>query len=321
VADVDLRKLRYFVAVAEERNFGRAAERLHVAQPVLSRQVRALESELGVALFLRSTRGTELTEAGAALLDDARRLLGASQAFRRRALIHGRSGATFTIGFMPGIIVTDVARGLAERVPDLRVEVLRTGWDDQVDVVHAGRADISIVRLPVARKGLRVVPLDREPRVVALPFDHPLAASVAVAVADLAHLELLQDADGVPEWRDAAEALRPNGLADRRDDLPHPTTVEEKLEYVASGVGIAIMPESAAQFYARPDIAYRRVVDVAPSEVALVYLADRGTPEIDAVVDLARAAFTERAARRDGRPPVVDPVSGATRAAVPQRAR
>lgn len=287
MADLDLRKLRYFVAVADERNFGRAADRLHIAQPVLSRQIRALEAELGVILFDRSTRGTELTSAGAELHDEARRLLASGRSFQRRARIRGRGSSTFTIAFMPGIIVTALARELTQRRPGLRVEVLRSGYDDQVEVVHDGRADVSMVRLPIPRRGLRVVPLGSEPRVVVLPAEHPLALSAAVSVRDLALLELLQDPDAVPEWRDAAEELRPGGLADRRGDLPKPTTVEEKLEYVAAGVGIAIMPESASDFYTRPDVVYRRITDIAPSESALVYEADRRTPVIDDAIEIA----------------------------------
>ncbi|AMM21268.1 hypothetical protein AX769_15440 [Frondihabitans sp. PAMC 28766] len=291
MSDLDLRKLRYFVAIADAGTFGRAAERLHIAQPVLSRQLRALEAELGVTLFDRSSRGTEVTEAGESLVDEARRLLSASRSFQRRARIRGRGAAHFTIAFMPGIIVTGLARAMGDRFPGLRVDVLRTGYDDQIEVVHDGRADVSIVRMPVARRGLRVVRLTSEPRVVALPFDHPLAARAALAVRDLALLELLQDVDAVPEWRDAAEELRPNGLSDRPDDLPKPTTVEEKLEYVASGVGIAILPDSAAQFYTRPDVVYRRLTDIGPSDVALVYEADRRTPQIDAIVEMAQAVY------------------------------
>lgn len=296
MSDLDLRKLRYFLAIAETGTFGRAAERLHIAQPVLSRQLRALEAELGVTLFDRSTRGTELTDAGAALVDEARRLLSGSLSFQRRARIQGRGDRRFTIAFMPGIIVTSIARQMAERFPETRIDVSRSCWEDQVEVVHDGRADVSIVRLPVARRGLRVVPLTSEPRVAAVPFDHPLAARSAVSVRDLAFLELLQDPDAVPEWRDAAEELRPEGLSDRPDDLPRPGSVEEKLEYVAAGVGLAILPESAGQFYTRPDVVYRRITDIAPSEVALVYDADRRTPLIDAVVELAQAAYGDRLA-------------------------
>src|SRR3712207_970904 len=104
--DLDLRKVRYFVAVAEELNFGRAADRLHIAQPVLSRQIRALENELHAQLFVRDKRTTELTAAGRQLLEDAKPLLAAADALRRRVAQSARGTARFSIGFMPGIPVT-----------------------------------------------------------------------------------------------------------------------------------------------------------------------------------------------------------------------
>ena len=104
--DVDLRKVRYFVAVAEDLNFGRAAQALHIAQPVLSRQIRALEQELKVQLFERDKRATGLTPAGEALLEDGRGLLAGADAVRRRVSGRDAGERVFTVGFMPGVIVT-----------------------------------------------------------------------------------------------------------------------------------------------------------------------------------------------------------------------
>src|SRR6202044_2999506 len=116
-ADLDLRKVRYFVAVAEELHFGRAAERLHVAQPVVSRQIRALEDELNSQLFVRDRRHTELTAAGRQLLEEARPLLQDAEALRRRVGRAGRGSGTFAVGFMPGLIVTPVVRALNAAPP------------------------------------------------------------------------------------------------------------------------------------------------------------------------------------------------------------
>jgi DNA-binding transcriptional LysR family regulator len=157
MADVDLRKLRYFVAVAEQLHFGRAAEALHIAQPVLSRQIRALEDELKAQLFVRDKRATELTPAGRQLLADAGPLLASADALRRRVVRAARGPGSFTIGFMPGLIVTEAVRALAGRYPQLTVNVMRTNWDDQTDVLHDGRADVSYIRHPAqpAHPGLR----------------------------------------------------------------------------------------------------------------------------------------------------------------------
>ena len=116
---LETRELRYFVAVAEELHFGRAAERLHIAQPVLSRQIRALEDESRAQLFLRTKRATELTAAGRQLLDDARPLLASADATQRRVALAARGSKTFTIGFMPGLTVTEAVRGFGQAHPDL----------------------------------------------------------------------------------------------------------------------------------------------------------------------------------------------------------
>jgi DNA-binding transcriptional LysR family regulator len=269
--DVDLRKLRYFVTVADRLHFGRAAAELHIAQPVLSRQIRALEDELKAQLFVRDRRTTELTPAGEQLLADARPLLAGADALRRRVGRAARGPATFTVGFMPGLIVTAAVRVLRGRHPDLTVDVIRTSWDDQTDVVHDGRADVSYVRLPVDQRGLSVRPLLTEPRVVALPADHRLAGKDAVAIADLADEHLLQDPDAVPEWRDIAAELRTG----RRVAAPVFRAVEEKLEHVAAGHGVVVLPLSTATFYTRPDVVHVPVADIPPNQVSLVWDSSR----------------------------------------------
>jgi DNA-binding transcriptional LysR family regulator len=284
--DVDLRKLRYFVAVAERLHFGRAAEALHIAQPVLSRQIRALESELKVQLFVRDRRATELTRAGEQLLADARPLLASAEALRRRVGRAARGADTFTVGFMPGLIVTPAVRALRERHPGLTVEVVRTTWDDQADAIRDGRVDIGYVRLPIDQRGLRVRPLMDEPRVAVLPSGHRLAGKDAIGIADLADEHLLQHPDAVPEWRDVATELR--GSAPRR---PAPVfhAVEEKLEHVAAGHGIIVLPLSVVTFYTRPDVTYVPVADIPPNQVCLAWDSSRRTPLIGEFAAIAAA--------------------------------
>jgi len=269
--DLDLRKLRYFVAVAEELHFGRAAERLHIAQPVLSRQIRALEDEVRAQLFVRTKRATELTPAGRQLLDDARPLLSAADAARRRVARAARGSKTFTIGFMPGLTVTEAVRAFGASHPDIDVELIRTTWNDQVDVLHDGRVDVSIVRLPIDQAGLTVRPLFEEPRVATLPAGHRLAGKPVIDITDLADEHLLQDPDAVPEWRDIAVELR------TRTAKPIPVlhSVEEKLEHVAAGRGVSIVPLSVATFYQRPDVVTVPVDNLAPNTVALAWIATR----------------------------------------------
>jgi DNA-binding transcriptional LysR family regulator len=278
-SDLDLRKLRYFLAVADTLNFGRAAALLHIAQPVLTRQIRALEVQLGVQLFERSSRGTQLTSVGAELVGDARRLLHGARRLQQQARRAGRSADRLAISFMPGLVASPLVRALQGRFPDLDVEVVRTGWDDQVEVLHDGRVDLSLVRLPVPRRGLAILPVVSEPRVAMLSLDHPLAHAAHVTLDDLADIPLLQDPSAVPELRGSrgAEAARPQA------------TVEEKLERVAIEQGLVVLPESTARYYSRPDVIARAIPGLAPTQVGLARLRDAASPVITAAEELVRA--------------------------------
>ncbi|MFF5306645.1 LysR family transcriptional regulator [Streptomyces sp. NPDC013161] len=291
--DVDLRKLRYFLAVAEELHFGRAAERLHITQPVLSRQIRVLESELGVDVFMRDRRSTVLTPAGEQLVHDAGPLLASADALLRRVRAAGESVTRFTIGFMPGITLTPVIRLLRERHPGLDVRMLRTGWHDQVEVLHDARADVGIVRLPIDPAGLEIRPLYTEPRLVMVASSHPLAGKETVRVADLAADHLLQDPDAVPEWRDIAVELRTG----ERRPVPAIHSVEEKLELVAGGQGIAVIPASTANFYTRPDVEAIPVEDLGPNHVAAAWPTGRATGLVGEFVDAATTLLPEQETR------------------------
>ena len=131
-----MRKLRYFVAVAEELNFGRAAQRLHIAQPVLSRQIRALEDELGVRLLIRDTRGAALTEAGNQLLQDARFLLSESKALRQRLSRAATPTRVVRVGVMPGLLATAAVRTFESANPAHRAEVVPIGAAEQLELVR-----------------------------------------------------------------------------------------------------------------------------------------------------------------------------------------
>ena len=193
--DLDLRKLRYFVAVADRLHFGRAAEDLHIAQPVLSRQIRALEQDLGASLFARDSHGVALTDAGRQLLDDAGPLLASVRAVRRRVSVAGRGSQRLVVGFRTGIPVIPAARAFEARNPDVVVDVQRMEWDDQALMLLDGRVDVGYVRLPVDETGLRLTSLYTEPLMVALPADHRLAGKEEVSEADLDGEPLVWHAD------------------------------------------------------------------------------------------------------------------------------
>src|SRR3954468_15046635 len=277
--DLDLRKLRYFVAVADQLHFGRAADELHIAQPVLSRQIRALEQDLGASLFTRDRHGVALTDAGRQLLADAGPLLASAHAARRRVSEAARGSRRLTVGFRAGIPVIPAARAFEARHPDVVVDVQRIEGDDQAPMLLDGRIDVAYVRLPIDETGLRLTPLYTEPFMVALPADHRLAGKDEVTEADLAGEPLIWHADA---------STQPT----RR---PHPDSglrvrgVEEKLEHVAAGRGISFVGRSETMFYSRPDISYVAIPELPPEQVCLAMAASRTSPLADDFFTAAQA--------------------------------
>lgn len=280
--DVDMRKLRYFVAVAEELHFGRAAERLHIAQPVLSRQIRSLEGELGVRLFTRDSRGTELTIAGKQLLDDARFLLAEAKALQQRLSRIADQKVTVTVGVMPGLLATAAAAAFEAEDQARRAVVVQVGWAEQIEVIRRGEVDVVYAREPIDHHGLGTAPLLEEPRVVVLPVSDPLAKKRSVRLADLASRRLLQDPATVPEWYAIATPEHR-----RAGQTAH--TVEEKLEHVAAREGFVILPRSTTAFYRRPDVRVLPIQDVGPSQVTLIWDAATDNAARDAFIDAALA--------------------------------
>jgi DNA-binding transcriptional LysR family regulator len=278
--DLDLRKLRYFVAVADRLHFGRAADDLHIAQPVLSRQIRALEHDLGAALLTRDSHGVTLTDAGEQLLADAGPLLASADAARRRVTLAARGGRRLMVGFRAGVAVAPAIQQFAIRHPDVIVDVQRIEGDDQAAQLLDGRIDIGYVRLPIDETGLRVIPVYTEPRVAVLPTGHRLAGKEQITEADLAGEPLLWDSDS---------STQPT----RR---PHPNAgylvrgVDETLEHVAAGRGISFLARSATVFYSHPNISYVPVSDVAPDQVCLAVAASRTSTVVDDFVAAAQAS-------------------------------
>ncbi|WP_406145228.1 LysR family transcriptional regulator [Streptomyces sp. NBC_01012] len=269
--DLDLRKVRYFVAVADTLHFGRAADELHIAQPVLSRQIRALEKDLGTPLLTRDSHGVALTDAGRQLLTDAGPLLASAHAVRRRVTVAARGSRRMTVGFRAGIAVAPAAQLFAARHPDVLVDVQRIEGDDQAPMLLDGRIDVAYVRLPIDESGLRVAPLYTEPRVAVLPARHELAGREQITEADLVGEPLVwhMDASTQPTRR------------------PHPNAgyvvrgVEETLEHVAAGRGISFLARSATVFYSHPDISYVPVPDLASEQVCLAVAASQTSPVVD----------------------------------------
>jgi DNA-binding transcriptional LysR family regulator len=267
--DLDLRKLRYFVAVAEHGHFGRAAERLHIAQPVLSRQVRALEKELGCALLERTTRSVRLTEAGEQLHKDAPGVLAAARAATLR--VHGaaRGAHRLVVGFAPGLSVSAAVQAFTRARPGVEVELLHLNWHEQAEALRDGRADIGYLRQSFDAEGLHIVPIGSDPKVVCLPAAHPLASRRRLTLADL-------DGEAILD----AEARRT-------------ATVEEKFELVAAGRGIALVPRSVARYYSRTGLVHRPVTDAVPLDTCLAVAEDRRQPHLHDFLTIAAKALAD----------------------------
>src|SRR5690349_2139828 len=277
--DLDLRKLRYFVAVADRLHFGRAADDLHIAQPVLSRQIRALEKDLGTELLSRDSHGVALTDAGRQLLTDAGPLLASAHAVRRRVTVAARGHQRLMVGFRAGIAVSAAVGKLAVRHPNVIVDMQRIESDEQAAMLLDGRIDVAYVRLPIDETGLRVTPLYTEPRVAVLPAGHRFAGKERITEADLAGEPLLWHPDT-------------NTQPTKR---PHPNAgylvrgVDETLEHVAAGRGISFLARSAAVFYSHPEVSYVPVTDLAPDQVCLAVAESRTSPVVNDFLAAAQA--------------------------------
>src|SRR3954447_8460321 len=194
---MELRHLRYFVAVAEELHFGRAAERLFIVQPALSKQIAALEKELGVELFVRTKRHVEMTPAGAALLEDARQVLAQAEGAKLRAQLASRGEVgVLEVGFVVPVLydlLPHMLRSFRAEFPTVRLSLHELHSREITNGLLSRDLHIGFSRLPIGGDGdsLRVLPLVEESVVVAVPEAHPFAAQDSVALADLADEDLI----------------------------------------------------------------------------------------------------------------------------------
>jgi DNA-binding transcriptional LysR family regulator len=226
---MELRQLRYFVTVAEEGGFGRAAERLHIVQPAVSQQIRRLERELGVRLFDRTTRQVGLTPAGERLLPEALAALAAADRVTRVAAgITAGTGAVLRLGTSQGL-GDRLNRMLKALSVPVRLHALRLA--DRLDGVRRGELDAAFVRVLTAAPGLAVIPVWVDPLVVALPAAHPLAAHPELTLDQLADLPVrLAPRTENPPFHD----LIAQAAVDLRHSVPF-TTVQDTLAEIGTG--------------------------------------------------------------------------------------
>lgn len=290
---MELRHLRYFRAVAEELHFGRAAERLHIAQPPLSQQIRQLERELGVPLLERTTRSVELTDAGRAFLARAVAILEAvdDAARQARRIAEGEEGQ-LTVGCVGSAtysLLPQLVRALGESLPQVgitvRGEMLAPA---QVDALLAGEIDLALVRPPVGHPDLATETLRRDRLLVALPSDHALAASTELRVPELRDEHFICHAgQGHSVMSNVVSAVCADaGFAPRiRQEVMETSTL---LTMVAAGFGVAIVPAPTADI----KIAGISFVPLVPSTLGVdlitAYAPGHAKPVLATVLNVLR---------------------------------
>jgi len=279
------------VAVAEELHFSRAAARLHLAQSALSAQIRRLEEELGGPLLVRSTRRVTLTEAGEALLEEARGIIAAAEraATRTRALARGE-GASLVIGSLgpaPGVLLAPLLARFGARHPDVRVELRAFDFNDTVLGLRERRADLAFLYEPLHEPDLLLTPLLSEPRMVVLPRSHPLAGRERLRPQDLADEVFVVQPESTPrEWRDFWMLVEQLGHRPRASPYIG-ENIEEWLTLIGRGEGIDTCPAIIARYYAWPEVRFVPLVDAPPARLVLARHRDCTNPLIDELTALA----------------------------------
>jgi DNA-binding transcriptional LysR family regulator len=296
---MELRQLRSFIAVAEELHFRRAADRLHLAQPSVSQQIRTLEAELGVALFDRNRRGATLTAAGEALLPEARDLLARADraASKTRATGIGQRGrlrlslTRSLTGGLAGAIVDEYRA----RYPEVEVELSVGNTMLHVEQLHGGDIDVGFVRPPLEDPALEELSLGREPMVCVLPKGHSLTKRKMVRREDLRDEPLVwwPESHGPGAWREV-----------RRDVYGDPpwtpiarTEPEEEriVHAVAEGAGISFIMLERSRSLRIPGAVYRRFAPPEPSMgIAIAWRRGDTLPTLQRLLELARSGITTR---------------------------
>lgn len=284
---MELRHLRYFTAVAETCHFGRAAERLHLAQAAVSQAIRQLESELGAALFTRTTRHVALTPAGEFLLGEARRILEAveASAVGVRRVSSGHRGL-LRVGLTPTAVLTQlsfIARTIEQKLPDVALEVHADLLTPQLCAgLRAGDLDIAVLRPPVEGADIDVRTIEAEPLVVALPDGHPLCSRPRLSVADLRSESFVMFSAPNSAVNDAvSRACHAAGFTPHREHVAPSTAA--LLALVGAGLGVALVPGSARSL-PLDGVQFVEPTDGSTVEIALAS-ACPNSALVDAVVD------------------------------------
>jgi DNA-binding transcriptional LysR family regulator len=286
----EFNQLRCFVAVAENLHFGRAAQRLNMTQPPLSRQIQLLEHDLGVTLFDRTSRSVQLTQAGRTFLLEARQMLrladGAAKSARRVA--QGVAGSIilgFTAGSSYGFLPRLVALAMAE-MPDVDLDLREMITARQMEALATGRLDAGLVRLPVDRRGNELACVLSEPLVLAAPEGHPMASGDAPNLRDLDRVPFIMYAADAPAEGRYFHDLT-TGLFRTADIAPrfvqHVSQIHAILALVSAGMGVSLVPRSSGNLLARGVVLRElRPVPRTLAELHLIWRRGQDNPALSA---------------------------------------
>jgi DNA-binding transcriptional LysR family regulator len=280
--NVRVQDVRYFLAVAEELSFTRAAERLFVSQPALSKQIRQLEAQLRAELFTRGRRTVGLTAAGAAFLPRARTMVSEWEAATEDVRLAGR---TLTVGFHSRVgrgLVPTITATMRQRLPGWRLQFRQVSWNDPAVGLTAGTVDVALAWLPVPA-GLSTRRIAGEERGVALPAGHRLAGRSSLRFADIADEPFVALPASAGPMRDFWLAL------DQRTSPPsiaaEATTSDEAYEIVAAGEGVLLQPTGSCATHQREDVVHRPVLDLPPAQLAVVWRSGDHRQAVRVVTD------------------------------------
>jgi DNA-binding transcriptional LysR family regulator len=292
---VELRHLRYFICVAEEKNIGRAALRLHISQPPLTRQIQQLEEQIGVQLFKRTNRGVELTDAGRVLYDDARNIMGMTERAVERSskAAQGLLGRVDVAIFGSGIFgaIPRLMRAFREAHPEVSIFLHNMVKDEQIDALRHGRITLAFNRLMRPVDGLVSETLLTEQLYVAIPTDSPLVGRTAVSMSELEHVPLVLFPTGarpsfIDRVHDMCRACHFTPVvAQEVGDVVHAVAL------VATGFGVTLVPQSATAM-ALPGITYRPLhhPDNAHVDLCCIYRDDDQSPILQSLLASMRMA-------------------------------
>ncbi len=290
---IELRHMRYFVAVAEELHFGRAAEKLYIAQPPLSQQIKQLEIRMGVQLFIRNRRRVRLTEAGVVFLDQARKTLAqadfAVEAAKRAAT--GESGR-IEVGFVSSAtyhdIIPIIMRVFRDRHPDVVLALHELTSAEQVQALRDGHIHIGFVRPPVGDDSVTLEPVLHEPFMAALPSSHVLSNALEIELGDLGHdpFVMLPRNLNLSLYDQIVSLCQHAGFS--------PKVAQEAIQLqtitslVAAGIGVSLVPASL-QNLRRVGVVYKRLRGIsAKIEIAAAYREDQAPPVLELFLAVIR---------------------------------